>query len=142
MPISKASSPVQAAIYALLTGDSALTALVDRIGDSMPEGTTAREYIVISVTSEVRERRLVTGAGGNASRLLVSIASHVEDTQDRTGAKTVQAIDQRIVELLDSATLTVTGWTFVSCDYVDSATQKDGAWRSITSDFEILVEDT
>jgi hypothetical protein len=142
MPISKASGPVQAAIYALLVGDAPLVALVDRIGDSMPEGTAEREYVVLSVTSEVRDRRLVTGAGGNASRLLVSVASHVEDTQDRTGAKTVQAIDQRVVELLDNAELAVDGWTFVSCDYVDSVAQKDGAWRSITSDFEILVEDT
>ena len=142
MPISKASSAVQTAVYTRLASDATLVALVDRIGDSMPEGSVVREFVVISVTSEVRERRLVTGAGGNAAQLLVSVASHVENSQDRTGAKTVQAIDQRVVELLDSATLAITGWTFVSCDYIDSAQQQDGAWRSITSDFQLLVEDT
>lgn len=142
MPISKASAPVQAAVYAKLTGDAALLALVDRISDSLPEGITGRELVIVSVTSETRDRRLVTGAGGNAARLLVSVATHVEDTQDRTGWKTAQAIDQRVVELLDSATLTVSGWTFVSCDFDTATNQQDGAWRSITSDFEILVEDT
>ena len=142
MPVSKASSAVQAAVYALLAGDATLGTLVDRIGDSMPEGTTVRRFLVLSVTSEVRDRRLKTGAGGNAALLLVSVASHVEDTQDRTGAKAVQAISQRVVELLDNATLAVTGWTFVSADFVDSTAQQDGAWRSITDDFEIFVEDT
>ena len=108
----------------------------------VPEGVAVREYVTIAVISEVRDRRLVTGAGGHASRLLVSVTSRAEDTQDRTGSKAVQAIDQRVVELLDNATLTIAGWTFVSCDYVDSTAQQDGAWRQLVADFEILVEDT
>lgn len=142
MTISKASSAVQAAVYARLSGDSALVALVDRIGDSVPEGNAVRERVEISIVSETPDRRLSSSAGANARRVLISIASRVEDTQDRTGAKPVQAIDQRVVELLDNATLMVTGWTFVSCDFVESTAQQNGAWRSQISDFEILVEDT
>lgn len=142
MTISKASGAVQTAVYALLSGDSALVALVDRIGDSVPEGSTVRKRVEVSVISEIPDRRLASSAGANARRLLVSVTSRAEDTQDRTGAKTVQGIDQRVTQLLDNATLTVTGWTFVSCDFVDATAQEDGPWRSITTDFEILVEDT
>lgn len=142
MPISKASNAVQAAAYARLAADTALVALVDRIGDSVPEGIAAREYVVLAAIAEARDRRLLTGAGGNAARVLLSVSTHVEDTQDRTGWKTAQAISQRVVELLDSATLTITGWTFVSCDYVDSTAQQDGPWRSVIDDFAIYVEDT
>lgn len=140
MSASSAASAVQAAVYARLSGDAALTALTDRIGDRVPDGQTKGKVVVISVISEVADRRL-SDTGGNARQLLVSVASHVEDSQGATGAKTAQHINQRVVELLDNATLAVSGWAFVSCDFSDAVTQQDGAWRSITADFDVLVED-
>lgn len=140
MSASSAASAVQAAIYALLSGDATLTGLTDRIGDRGIDGTTKGRVVVITVTSEVRDRRL-SNVGGNAAQLLVSVATHVEDSQGATGAKTAQQINARVIELLDNAELTVAGWTFVSCDFSDAVQFQDGAWRSITADFDLLVED-
>lgn len=140
MTASAADSAVQAAIFALLTGDATLMALIEHLGDSVPEGAAPTRYVIISITSETRDRRL-SDVGGNAAQLLVSIASHVEDSQGQQGNKAVQAINRRVVELLDNAVLAVAGWAFVSCDFSDSVAQRDGSWRSITSDFQLLVED-
>ncbi|HEX6050028.1 MAG TPA: DUF3168 domain-containing protein [Gemmatimonadaceae bacterium] len=140
MSASAADSAVQAAIYVLLSGDATLAGLTDHIGDSVPQGAAAKRYVIISITSETRDRRL-SDTGGNAAQLLVSISSHVEDSQAQQGNKAVQAINRRVVELLDNAELVVVGWQFVSCDFSDSVAQRDGAWRSITSDFDVLVED-
>ena len=140
MSASSAASAVQAAIYGVLAADAPLALLVDWIGDRVPDGAAVRRVVVITVTAETRDRRL-SGVGGNAAQLLVSIASHVEDSQAATGAKGVQAINQRVIELLDNATLAVVGWAFVSCDFSTAVMQQDGAWRSVTADFDVLVED-
>ena len=140
MSASSATNAVQAAVYAVLAGDATLVGMTDRIGDRVPDGNTRGKVVVISVVSEVADRRL-SDTGGHARQLLVSVASHVEDSQGATGAKTVQAIHQRVVELLDDATLAVTGWAFVSCDFDNAVVQQDGAWRSVIADFSILVED-
>jgi len=103
-----ALSPVGEAVYALLSGDVEMTALVaDRLFDDVPQPVTF-PFVLYTV-----QERPVRGFGtGGLPECTLRV--HVYSTYE--GLKQAQAILQRAIALLRDATLTVTGYR--SCGQV------------------------
>lgn len=135
MPDS-AMLPVQTAIYAALAADATLAALIDGVFDAIPEETKPGRYVVLGESTEIADDTF--GAQGRDE--LLTIHTYVADTPSAEGWAQAKAINSRVVALLDGANLTVTGTTFVLCQFETSQTLREGDWRHIATDFRILTE--
>lgn len=116
------SGPLQTAVYARLIGDATLVALVQKIGDNIPD-EQAYPYIVIGEETEAPEDTM-----GRTGRNL-TITLHV--WSQYPGMKEVKEIMSRIDDLLDRWTPTVTGWnaTEMLHDFADTLRDPDGKTR-------------
>jgi hypothetical protein len=106
---------VQAAVDAVLVGDATLAALVDGVENIRgfePE-QPPRRFIVVGNATEEANHSLggpVVGFGW-----IVTYTVHIYSYQK--GDTEVLAALERVSELLNFATLTVTGYTKVTCEY-------------------------
>lgn len=138
---ASALSQIQTAIYAALNV-SALTALVDRIGDSIPEGALPAKFVLLGEMDEQPDRTLEDGAAGRGHDVVVTIHSYCKDGDDSIGNGTAQAINAKVVELLDEATFTVAGHALITCELETThLIPAVGGYRHVASDFRVVVED-
>lgn len=136
-----ARSKVQQAVYTLLSEDATLQGLVDRIGDSIPEGVVVSKAVVIGMAIESPDRTF----GRNGHALILPIDSYAEDRIDQTGNRVVDAINDRVVALLDGAELVVEGHDAVLCHLEQTIGIPDpdpkSRHRRLVSEFRVIVED-
>ncbi len=132
---------IQSAIYAALNV-SALTTLVDHLGDSVPEGSHPARYVLIGEMDEQPDRTLEDGAAGRGHDVMITVHSYARDVDTATGNKTVQAINAQVVTLLDDVSLAVSGHATVLCELeTTTLIPLDGKYRHIATDFRVVVED-
>lgn len=129
------SAPLQAAIYAQLTGDTALAALVGtNIFDALPLGTLPTLYVAIG-PELVQEASDVTGAG-TWHEFTVSVVTEVAGFQ---GAKETAGA---VSDALDGADLTLTRGRLVGLWFRKAkATREAAGLRRIDLTFRARVED-
>lgn len=136
---NSALSPVQAAIFALLTAEPSLqTALggAGRVFDHVP-ATTNFPYLVISELAERPDDTL--GTKGRMLTLTLDAFSQAE------GYKELEAIAEATIALIDNddfeATIDVAGWTLISSIYANGNLTReiDGLTRHAELSFEIGV---
>ena len=124
----------QKAVYAQLTGDSTLMAMVTGVYDYVQE-ETAYPYITIGNITGSEWTTLATSG--------VQVALTVEVfTRDR-GRKTAADIIQRVHELLHDANLAVTGKTLVNLyfDSSDITLGRDGLSYQGNAVFKASIQD-
>lgn len=143
MPHDSVLQLLQAAVYALLTGDATLTGLLngpnDGVFDAIPEENTAQKYVLLGEKIETPDHTF----GKFGHDVVVTIHSYVEDTDNQRGDKAVLEINDRVVEVLDGASLTIAGHSLVTIEQVNTVTlPRDGFWRHVATDFRALAEDT
>jgi hypothetical protein len=130
----QAGLAVQSAIFARLTGDAALSALVDGVHDAPPPGTPQGTRVLLGA-EEVIDRSDVTGPGAE-HRLVLSVVS------DAAGFAPAKVAAVRIGELM-------TGWApalptgrvvAVWFDRADARRLDGGRVRRIDLRFRLRVE--
>lgn len=116
------AGPLQTAVYARLTADATLMALVTKVGDNIPD-EQAYPYVVIGEETEVPEDTM-----GRTGRNL-TITLHIWSRYP--GMKEVKEIKSRLDDLLDRWSPTVTGWnaTELLFDFFDTLRDPDGITR-------------
>lgn len=132
-----AMAPVQAAIYALLSVDATLSGMADWIGDGIPEGRSEKTAVLIAQVIELPDNTF----GRRGHEVQVQVESLVEDRTDRTGNLELQQMNDRVVELLDGAALSVAGHDTVLCHLQQSVAAPATGYRRIVSDFLVILED-
>lgn len=131
----QASAALQVALYDLLTGDSALAALVPGgIFDAAPPATPPSTYVILG-EEDVIDRSDLSGAGAE-HRVLVQVLS------DAAGFATAKAASARIGALLPGATPTLsTGRVVAIWFHQAQARRAEGnALRRIDLRFRVRVE--
>mgnify|MGYP001576911343 CR=1 FL=1 len=127
---------VQTAVYARLTADATLMALISGVFDFVPDGT-AFNYVTIG---DATERRFDTlGLRGRDETLTLHIWGR--DSATVSGFKPLQAIHSRIDTLLDEYAISVSGWNTLTLRF-ENATQlrmPDGYTRQIVLRYRIMV---
>lgn len=127
--------PVQLAIYARLTGDSALMDLISDVFDYVPE-TAAYPFIVIGEAIETPDNR----HGGFGRQTVVTL--HVW-TQHRGHSKGL-AIAAKVTALLDHQPLTITGLDHIVTRFEFSQTLTDpeppGDIRHVVLRYRVVTE--
>jgi len=128
------SFALQTTIYATLTADSTLSALVENIYDDVPERSTY-PYVVIG-DDTVNNNGTKTVDGNEHTLTLHAWA------QSR-GRKTVKEIMERTYELLHNANLTVTGANLVNlrAEFQTSMMDGDGITRHGVQRFRAVIFD-
>ena len=128
-------SPLQAAVYARLTGDTPFMALTRAVVDDVPEGQ-AFPYVTFGEWTE--------GAwdcfGQNGSD--VTFEFHIWSRY--RGFSEAQGINAALIGLFDGAALTITGYTTVLVDYVSTQQLRDpdGITRHLVTRFRLLADAT
>lgn len=130
-------APAQAAIYTLLKADATLTGLVDAVADAVPEPVVYTKYVQMGEAMETPDNTF----GKYGSDLLFTIHVWALDSPSRSGWKTAQTINSRVIALLDGATLTIPGRALVLCHLDASQSVLDPPWRHIATDFRIITEE-
>jgi hypothetical protein len=125
---------IHTALYARLTGDVTLMALVAGIFDHVPDGQ-AYPYVTIRGGSEVPDDTHTDD--GRETVPLLTVWSQYR------GSKQLYEIGDRIVTLLHDYPLEVTGWRTVrlSLDLMESPLDDpDGVTRSLPIHFRVLTQ--
>ncbi|MFJ4863397.1 DUF3168 domain-containing protein [Streptomyces sp. NPDC088748] len=135
MTAPTALGPVQAAVYARLTGDATLMALLSGVYDFVPE-SVAFDYVVIGEATEIPDNR--HGGFGRETTLTLHVWSKYR------GHARGQRIAARITALLDHQPLTIADLHHVSTRFEFSQTLTDpeppGDIRHIPMRFRITTE--
>lgn len=133
---------LQSAVYTALTGDATLTGLLDGandgVFDAIPEGDTAQKYVLLGEGFDGADHTF----GRRGHDVLLTIHCFVEDTNKQRGNKAVLDIANRVIAVLDGASLAVGGHTLVTLEMESSQTlPRDGLWRHVVAEFRALLED-
>ncbi len=104
--MSSAQQPVQAGLYTKLTSDGTLMGLIQGVFDAVPNDQ-AYPYVTLG---EIEADEWSTFA-----RLGQSMVVTLHTWSQGKGKKDAQVIQSRIDTLLHRGTITVSGFTFVSC---------------------------
>lgn len=135
MTAPTALGPVQAAVYARLTGDATLLALITGVYDFVPESVEF-DYVVIGEATEIPDNR--HGGFGRETTITLHVWSRYR------GHSRGQRIAARITALLDHQPLTIDGLHHVSTRFEFSQTLTDpeppGDIRHIPMRFRIVTE--
>jgi hypothetical protein len=135
MTAPTALGPVQAAVYARLTGDAALMALITGVYDYVPEDVVF-DYVHIGESTEIPSNR--HGGFGRETGITLHVWSKYR------GHSRGLRIAARITELLDHRPLTIAGLHHVSTRFEFSQTLTDpeppGDIRHIPMRFRITTE--
>ncbi|MFC8442665.1 DUF3168 domain-containing protein [Streptomyces griseoincarnatus] len=133
MTAESAMRPVQAAVYARLTGDATLMALITGVFDFVLDDYP---YIVIGEATEVPDNR----HGGFGRQTVITL--HVWTQAEGHGPGL--AIADRVTELLDHQPLTITGLDWVATRFEFSQTLTDpeppGNIRHVVLRYRIVTE--
>lgn len=126
---------IQKAIYAKLTGDSTLMALITGVLDYIPSNQ-AFPYVTINDVSVTKQNTF--GLKGKDYVVGIQIWSDYQGNAQSMG------IFDRIDELLDYQTLTATGWTqIVHCRFEDFDTLidkvRDKEVRRLVARYRVLA---
>jgi len=127
---------IQTAIYGVLNGDSTLTSTLGAgVYDEVPEDASY-PYVVVGEAYETPDN-----AHDRYGRdTMVTI--HTWSEQD--GFKEALTVGNRVVELLDHTSLTITGWHHVATRYEFSQTLRDPNpnLRHVATRFRVVTEET
>ena len=133
MTAESAMRPVQAAVYARLTGDATLMALITGVFDFVLDDYP---YIVIGEATEVPDNR----HGGFGRQTVITL--HVWTQSEGHGPGL--AIADRVTELLDHQPLTITGLDHIATRFEFSQTLTDpeppGNIRHVVLRYRIVTE--
>jgi hypothetical protein len=126
---------LQTAIYSRLSGDATLAAMVSGVYDHVPQGQ-AFPYVRIGNVTEVPDN--LFGKVGRAATVTISVFSQGQ------GYKEALTIAGRVQQLLDGASLSVTGYACVDVSFEWSATltEGDGITRHVPMRFRCLLEES
>ncbi|MFN3953154.1 MAG: DUF3168 domain-containing protein [Pararhodobacter sp.] len=133
--MSYMSAPaLQAAVYAHLSGDAELAALVEAIHDAPPPGTPGGTHVVLG-PEEVIDRSDVTGPGAE-HRFMVSVLS------DAPGFLPAKQAAARIAALLPGAALELAAGRLVDLWFHQAQARRldGGAVRRIDLRFRARIE--
>jgi len=125
---------VQTALYAKLTGDATLMALITGVYDDVPTGT-ALPYVVFGEWTDESDDTM----GANHRELTFVLEVHSE----YLGFKESLNIADEVKRVLHKCSLTVTGATFVGCLYQESFPQRPpgGRLRFIPMRFRLRISE-
>ncbi len=125
---------LQKAVYSKLSGDAALMAKVTGVFDSVPD-SQAFPYITIGEATEVPFSAF--SSVGKESTLTLHIWSRY------SGFKEALDVLKRVNELLDGATLTITGYALVdmSLEMSETLRDPDGVTRHVAARFRCLARE-
>lgn len=143
MPHDSALQAIQAAVYAALNGDATLDALLDGtndgVFDAIPEENTAQKYVLLGEAIESPDHTF----GKFGHDVALTIHSYAEDANKQSGNKVAHDINDRVVEVLDGAALTIAGHALVTIEQSNTVVfPRDGVWRHVATDFRVLLEDS
>lgn len=130
---------IQAAAFAVLSGDATLRTLArNEIWDAVPGGTRPT-YVAIGEWTEVPFRTF----GGDGHETTFDVESFSDDQDAEAGFAPVFDLNNRVVELLDGASLAVEGHATVLCLLESSEAKRAGdePVREVLSTFRVIVED-
>jgi hypothetical protein len=134
--------PIQTAVYTLLDADvdesgaGTLGALgVEGVFDEVTEGTN-KPYVVVGEAYETPDN----SHDRKGRRTVITI--HV--WSDQQGFKESVEIADRIVDLLDHTSLTITGWTHIATrfDFMQTLRDPDPDIRHVPIRFAVTAEET
>lgn len=108
--------PLQTAVYAKLSGDATLTALITGVFDHVPEGTGYPYVVVGEAFATPRNSQDRKGR---------RTAENIHVWSDHLGYSELNAIADRIIELLDHQALTVSGHDIVLSNFEFQQTLDD-----------------
>jgi hypothetical protein len=125
-----ASGPLQTAVFARL---NAVAGLAGKVFDEVPQGQ-AYPFVVIGEDT-INEMATDDSTGVNALVQIHTWSTHA-------GFKEVNALQALINAALDRQSLTVTGWHFLSCDFVQHIKMRDpdGKTRHGVSEYRVLLD--
>ena len=125
-------------MYAALTGSAGLMALVKGIYDAQPRtlGSSALEFPYVTIGEDTHNDWSTDTESGDDATITVHTWSRYN------GRKEEKAIQAEIYAALHRATLTVTGYALVSCDWIssDSLIDADGETRHGVQTFRLLLD--
>ncbi len=129
---------LQVAVYEALTGSTALMSVITAVRDDVPQdensGDSAQFPYVVIGDDRISAWATDDWSGGEAT---VRVTTHSR----YSGKKETKQIMGHIRAALDRADLNISGYTSVTCDFVDSDTSKDldGEGRIGWMDFNVLI---
>ena len=130
------SNTILREVYEKLTADSALVSLVnDAVFDDVPQ---TQDYPFIAIGE------LVENEFNNDDPEQMNEASLTIHTFSReNGRKEVNEIQERITQLLHRASISASGFNFISIDHEQSQsfTDADGKTRHGVAEFKILISE-
>ncbi|QBX99843.1 DUF3168 domain-containing protein [Rhodophyticola sp. CCM32] len=128
------TAALQAAIYTALTGDAALTTLVDgAVFDALPPGPVPSIYVSLG-PERVRDRSDKL-AGGAQHDLSLTV------TSDQAGFQTAKEVAARISDVLDGADLALSRGRLTSLLFTRARARRTRAGREIEIWFRAFVDD-
>ncbi len=130
------SQPLQAAVYTRLSGDSALTStLRAAVYDDVPERTQF-PYVTIGEFTEAQNDTM----GTTARDLTIT----VHCWSQAPGMKEIQNVQNRVDQLLDRWTPTVTGWTATEMlqEFFETFRDPDGRTRHGVARYRIHIHES
>lgn len=130
---------IQGAVYAALTGSSALMALVEGVYDAQPRpltGEAALQFPYVTIGEDTHADWSTDTESGDDATLTIHTWSRYN------GRAEEKAIQAAIYGALHRAALTVSGHALVSCDWISSASMidADGETRHGVQTFRILLD--
>lgn len=130
---------IQGAVYAALSGHAPLTALVRGVYDAQPRpltGSDALQFPYVTIGEDTNNDWSTDTESGDDATITVHTWSRYN------GRKEEKAIQAEIYAALHRATLTVTGYALVSCDWIssDSLIDADGETRHGVQTFRLLLD--
>lgn len=143
-------SPTQTGVYGLLTADNTLMAMVDGVFDAVPVGVETK-YIIIGEATEIPFRTFGKAAGVISARgheNTFTLHVWTQDDAAGEGSKAAQLIIDRMTELLENNTLTITNHTVVTSEleYSEVIRSMDDVsglqWRHGIARYRITSQDS
>lgn len=127
--------PVQMGVYAALTQDATLMAMVTGIFDHVPDNSPF-PYVAVG---DLTEGQFETFARDGKD---LTVTLHVWSQYQ--GFRQAHLVFNRIVEVLDNQPLELTGFTLVSIRHENTQTftDADGITRHLVGRFRVVVEET
>lgn len=125
---------LQKAVYAALTADAALMALITGIFDHVPQG---QAYPYLTVGDDTETDRNTFDRTGREPTMTLHLWSKY------AGMKQAKDIAERVVTLLDDQALVVTGWGHVMTTYEfgEFLRDPDGETRHGVLRFRMLLQE-